>query len=131
MTQGNLFDGDDLVTPPRIQAAARRTDPETSHEAAQNVEANGEASQHRRILAETIEEHPGLTSGELPQHCELLFEQVHKRLKEVERLGHIERGEPRICTVRGNRMLTWWPKGGAPVPASSNSPCELEAEVTA
>lgn len=113
MTQGNLFDGDDLLANP--QAAARRDDPSTSHEAASNIEACGDADKHRRILAETIHANPGKTSGELPHYCELMFEQVHKRLKEVEKVGLIERGKARICSVRGNRMLTWWPKGGVPV----------------
>lgn len=130
MTQLPLFDGDDLLTPPRVHAAARRTDPETSHEAARNVESCGDASKHRRILAETISEHPGLTSGELPQHCELQFEQVHKRLKEVEERGLIERGEPRICSVRGGRMLTWWRKN-ATVVVNRNVQPELSTEAHA
>lgn len=112
MTQTNFLT-DDVTshTNPRLQARARRTDPATSHEAAERVESSGTAKAHQAIIAAAVKEHPGLTAGELPQHCGLLYEHVHKRLSEIERLGHIKRGPTRACTVRrGNPVvLTWWP----------------------
>lgn len=106
MTQLPLFSGDDHLDKP--QAAARRTDPETSHEAARDVEACGSAAAHRAIIAKAVREHPGHTSDELPDLCGLDFAQVHKRMKEIETIGLIRRGDRRPNT-NGRRAVTWWP----------------------
>lgn len=105
MTQLPLFTGHDLVT-----ARARRTDPETSHIAAQQIEERGTAHIQRQIIAEVVAAHPGLTAGEIPKYCDLDYFQVNKRLGEIERLGLIVRGEKRECTVRTSQQQTWWPK---------------------
>lgn len=106
MTQLPLFSGDDHLDKP--QAAARRTDPLTSHLAAKDVESCGSAAAHRAIIAKAVREHPGHTSDELPSLCGLLHSQVHKRLVEIERIGLIRRGDPRPNS-HGRQATTWWP----------------------
>jgi hypothetical protein len=49
---------------------SRRTDPETSHEAAGAIKANGRLASHQGIVLAAVRAFPGLTSAELAMHCE-------------------------------------------------------------
>lgn len=105
MTQQRLFDGSDLL------ARARTSDPETSHAAAQQVEASGRAGSDRNRLLQAVRLHPGHTAGELALLDSVNMErsEVSKRLPELRRLGLVRNGEARECFARKSRMLTWWP----------------------
>ena len=106
--QLNLFDGQDLTTP--VIARARNTDPETSHQAAAQVERSGKAAMRRSMLASYVKEHPGLTNGEIADALpEIGYQETTRRMGEVEKLGLIRRGEPRVCSVHGTKQATWWP----------------------
>lgn len=111
MTQLDLFDGGDLVQP--IVARARRADTETSHIAATEVESNGTASAHRSVIVAYLKQHPGKTNAEIAEGSGLDYARVHKRMKELEELNLVIRGDKRYCTTEGRttRLYTsWYPK---------------------
>lgn len=103
----NLFD---TLQP---TAAARRTDPRTSHEAAELVESTGTAADHRAMILQAIHDGPGRTSGELAASLGLTNVQTSRRLPELERDNLIHRGKARTCKHKGTSMLTWWAGGAA------------------
>lgn len=111
MNQLSFLDGTDLTAP--VVARARRADPETSHIAAEQIEANGTAQDHRNIIAAYLKQHPGQTNGEIAEGCGLDYSQVHKRMKGLEAMNLVIRGAKRYCTTKGRtgRMYTsWFPK---------------------
>lgn len=89
---------------------ARRDDPHTSKEAAQELVESGELGrQHLKVLA-LVYSSPGNTSAELAGEDLGLRYQIARRLPELERLGWIERGSARQCNQTGHKALTWWVK---------------------
>lgn len=81
-----------------------RSDPPTSREAAERVEATGTAADHRARILAVIRERPGLTGSEIGQRCGLSQAQVGRRISEI---PEIEAGYPRVCAVRGSKCMTW------------------------
>jgi hypothetical protein len=87
-------------------ATARATDPISSHLAAEQMNASGEAKRQRERVVDLVFAMPGLTSKELAARCEDLDRfQIARRLPEAEVDGDIER---RAGTGRG-KEVTWWP----------------------
>lgn len=105
MIQTSLFDD-----PPKVVARARKSDPETSHLAAAEVENNGTASAHRSIIVDYLKQHPGKTNAEIAEGSGLDYARVHKRMSELEREGQIIRGAQRKCSVHQRLMIAWYPK---------------------
>ena len=90
----------------------RPADPPSSHAAAADLIANNcKKLRGMQLLVERlIRERPGLTGRELDALHGDTQGQCHKRLKELERKGVIERGRPRTCTVsKRSGIDTWWP----------------------
>ena len=100
---------------------ARKTDPDTSHEAADKHE--GVLSERRLQVLSLVKAYPGATSGELAR---LMFSKLggslsirscvetpHKRLPELLRLGYVRMGAKRECGDSGYTATTWYstPKG--------------------
>lgn len=108
MTQLDLFDGGDLVQP--IVARARANDPETSHLAAEQIEAAGTASAHRNIIVEYLKQHPGKTNAEIAEGSGLDYARVHKRMAEAERMNLVIRGSAIKCPIHKRMMTQWYPK---------------------
>lgn len=90
-------------------AAARKTDPETSRQAAREVEASGQAKAHRTMCLQEVRRMPGRTAGEIAYALMLSCHQVGKRLPELHAAGLIYPGEARRCSVEGTRQRTWYP----------------------
>lgn len=91
-------------------AAARATDPDTSHKAARQVEASGKATTQRdRILAVMARlPHTRHTAGEIARELKDIDRHtVSKRLPELWKSGAIDKCEPRRCTAHGTEMMTW------------------------
>ena len=90
-------------------AYARRSDPETSHEAAEVTEGSGSAaSQRAAVLAllRSIGSH-GATADEVD---EALFEGHHtaaRRLPELREAGEVYRTTEKRTTTRGCRAFVW------------------------
>lgn len=83
-------------------AAARRTDPATSHEAA--ARAKTFSGEHQAVILEALASGPAGASG-IAERCGLSGHQVNKRLTELARTGRIvETGRVvRSSSGRGER----------------------------
>ena len=90
-------------------AKARATDPATSFEAADGVEASGAANDQRRRCYEAVLAEPGLTAAEVARHTGLERHAPSRRLPELRDEGLVYNGEARMCTAMGRMSLTWWP----------------------
>ena len=90
-------------------AAARKTDPDTSREAAQYVEDSGIASAQRSLCLWQVRHTPGMTSAEIGEATLLGRYPPARRLPELRRAGLVRNGESRICGVTGRRSITWFP----------------------
>lgn len=117
MRQASLFDGHHRGSRPMsIQTpAARATDPETSHEAAESITASGERRRQQvRVLA-LIVASPGCTAGELAEVAAewdvgVDYFAIQRRVSELEP-QFVRRGESRTCSVRRTKQTTIWPVG--------------------
>lgn len=95
---------------------ARRSDPDTSHEAAKKHQPK--LSKRRQQVLSLVRQHPGLTSGELAHKffhtydvpIRTAAETPHKRLPELESLGYVTRGDKRECGDSHYPAHTWWPQ---------------------
>lgn len=93
---------------------AHTGDPDTSHEAAARVTAVGTRSRHTALVLAMVKRHPWLTAAELwaratPTEAEELGElqECRRRLTDLEAKGLVFHSAPRLCSVRGTRMVTW------------------------
>lgn len=87
--------------------AARATDPDTSHTAAESVTKSGvRAHQQRQVLA-ALRQWPGCTSAELAKHAHMDRYAVARRLPELVPLFAF-RGGSRACQISGRPAVTWW-----------------------
>lgn len=105
--QLTLFDAPPVRFPVTDTPRARRTDPVTSHEAADAIKASGELGRQQREVLDAVRRWPGLTSLELGARMNINRWQVARRLPELEPL-HVRKGERR--RVNGRRHVTWWPR---------------------
>ena len=79
-----------LVMPyaPEAQARARRSDPETSHEAARQHEASGVAHKRRLAIREALlAAGKPLTPAEIGEATGIDYTETQRRLSEVDSLG--------------------------------------------
>jgi predicted HTH transcriptional regulator len=91
------------------QAVARRSDPVTSHEAAERVNRNGTAKTHAEIVLAAIRDIPGRTSAELAVATGLDRHEAARRCADLKRDGTARQGEPRKCSVNKTSAQTWFP----------------------
>jgi len=101
---------------------ARNSDPETSHEAADEYTETGDREKDMRRMQRMVRNNPGLTAAE---YSVLLYSfgmdfykaahLPHKRLADLEVAGLVEKGEPRRCSKTGRRVHTWYIAGAAPM----------------
>lgn len=90
-------------------ALARHTDPETSHLAAELMDATGTAANNRAKCLAILRWRPGATAAEIATFTGLERHEPSRRLPELRKAGLVRNGEARICVATGNRSLTWWP----------------------
>lgn len=110
----------DMFTRPRPpqprNAIARQRDPQTSHEAAEQVTSSGTRDRQAGEVLTAVHAHPGMTSRELAREAGLDRYVTARRLPELERLGRVRRGPARVCAVSEaeasicRRAVTWWPE---------------------
>jgi hypothetical protein len=94
--------------PPNVDTPrARRSDPETSHEAAARVAPKLRAQQ--QTVLDALARYPGSTAVELASKAGLDRYLVSRRLPELVPT-HAKRGRPRACTVAGTAQTTWYPR---------------------
>lgn len=99
---------------PTLHRRSRRSDPVTSHEAAER-NAKGLNRQRLEVLS-WIRLYPGSTACELaqriaidPEHYVRLRYAISRRAPELRAPGYVRSGAPRICTISGSRQMTWYP----------------------
>jgi len=95
----------DVQTP-----AARRTDPDTSHEADEAVTRSGRRHTQREKVADALTRWPGRTTAELAEKMGTDRYMVARRMSECETAGDALRGQKRRCNSTGKTAETWWPK---------------------
>jgi hypothetical protein len=86
---------------------ARKTDPVTSHIAAQEITHEGTREKQAAIVLDLVRRYPGNTSMELSQYCNLDRYQIARRLADLEHAGEVEKGIMRVCSVSGRMAVTW------------------------
>lgn len=97
----------------QAKALARRADPESSQESAEEILRR--LGQRQRHALECVRKKPGLTQLELGREFPSSDPRaVGRRLNELEREGLLVRGEARKCSVSGKRAQTWWPVAAGP-----------------
>jgi hypothetical protein len=94
-----------------MHTPARNTDPHTSHEAAEFMQASGKRAAQQQLTATAVAQYPGLTSLELARKCKMDRYMLARRLSECEQAKQVRRGEAKRCSVSGRTALTWWPPG--------------------
>lgn len=106
MTQRSLFD-----EPAVIPAKSRRTDPATSREAAERVTRSGSSASDRAAILMVVRRKPGLTAGEIAAELGWGTDNVRvsRRTAELVDNGAIAQGSPRMCAIKGSRMIQWFP----------------------
>ena len=92
-----------------MPALARNTDPSTSHQAADEVEASGRAASQRHLCLLEVWKKPGRTAAEIAQAANLERHVPSRRLPELRKAGLVRAGEDRVCAVTGNPSMTWFP----------------------
>lgn len=108
------MDGPDLFARPmrRVETpAARRSDPESSHEAAEQMVRSGRRQAHVAVVVRAVRENPGLTSYELALVCGLERHEVARRTADAETAGEIEKGPVRR-QANGRSAVTWFARSG-------------------
>jgi predicted ArsR family transcriptional regulator len=94
--------------------AARATDPDTSHQAAAEITADGtRAAQQQRTL-DGVTRYPGLTSRELAQRLGMDRHAIARRLPELEAADLVQKDQVRRCSIGGRSAVTWRTASPAP-----------------
>lgn len=104
MLQADLFPS--TARPNVATPRARRSDPDTSHAAAERV-APKLREQQRQVL-DALTRWPGSTAVELATNSGLDRYLVSRRLPELVP-QYARRGRPRVCTVAGTPQTVWHP----------------------
>jgi hypothetical protein len=95
----------DLFQPYTDTPRARRSDPETSHLAAERIKPKLRAQQ--QAVLDALARWPGSTAVELAHETGLDRYLVSRRLPELVPVW-ARRGKPRVCTVAGTIQGTWY-----------------------
>ena len=91
-----------------VVARARRTDPESSHEAARRVTDNGTAETHESRILECLRWAAcPVTASEIGMDLKLTNVQVLRRMKSMEKRGLIQRFPRRHCRASGIKVVCW------------------------
>lgn len=106
----------DLFAVPAIRVetpAARRTDPESSHLAAEHITKSGARSDQQNKAVEAVKQFPGHTSHELAtltcgkRNVIDWRYALARRLPECQTAGRVRKGPMRACSVTGRKAHVW------------------------
>jgi predicted HTH transcriptional regulator len=89
---------------------SRINDPASSHEAEVEVNRSGVRRAHQEIILSTVRRHPGRTSKELTEFCNLDRYQIARRLADLEKVDLVAKGRMRVCTMGNRSAVTWYVK---------------------
>lgn len=108
------------------RALVRRSDPLTSHRAADKMDSSGATKRQGEICLEEVRKKPGQTAAEIAVATGLERHVPSRRLPGLRDAGkvlncyrlsewlNVEGGKARerftrVCRETGNRSMTWWP----------------------
>lgn len=97
--------------------AARSTDPESSHMAADDITRSGKRAHQQHQAVAAVRAKPGMTSFELALATGLDRFMLARRLPDCVTAGSVVKGTPKKCTVTGKMALTWWIPSEGPAAA--------------
>lgn len=89
--------------------AARATDPETSHQAAEANTASGRRQSQRQQVLGAVNRWPGRTTAELAKLMQVWLDVPRRRMSELVTGGAVIEGHARKCEACGSNCLTYWP----------------------
>ena len=92
----------DAINTLPLFAAARRTDPGTSHEAAKTAPV----AEHQRLIMDALCQGPAGASG-IAARCGLLPHQVNKRINELAKAGRIVETGRTVTSSSGRGEREW------------------------
>lgn len=92
-----------------MHAAARNSDPISSHLADKALTVSGQRAFQQQTTASAVKRYPGKTSRELSVLLKLDRHMLGRRLSECEEEKLVRRGAMRRCATSGRLSLTWWP----------------------
>jgi hypothetical protein len=99
---------------PIVPVRAHNADPITSHDAAERAERSGKVARHRAVALALVKAWPARTGYELwelasgSDKAELVnHHELYRRLADLKNAALVVQGEPRHCTIKGSRMVTW------------------------
>lgn len=91
-------------------ALARKTDPATSHKAAQTMNETGATAIQAMRCLNAVQRWPDKTAAELAQLAGIPGMDryaFNRRLSDLRDNGHVVKGARRACAVLGSECLTW------------------------
>jgi len=101
----SIFAGQPVAIPrQQLEAASRKTDPESSRRAAREIERSGVLKGQRLLCLELVQKYPGRSSKELSTLGSLDRYQLARRLPELVKLNHLR------VTQDGVEDQRWWLK---------------------
>lgn len=107
--QTGLFDAPTGFS--RCEALSRRSDPITSYLAAGRIRASGKMRSQQNAVVSWLQNHPGeWTTAEIAQGLGIDRHDPARRMRSLERSGHVVCCPARECSVRGGLALTWGAK---------------------
>lgn len=89
--------------------AARATDPNSSHDTADEITRSGLRAEQQALTLAAIRAFPGNTMQELAELTGHSRYMLGRRVSECETAGAVRRGQKRKCTVTGRSAEPWWP----------------------
>ena len=103
----NAITGDLFAIPARRVETpiARRSDPESSHRAAEHHTRSGKRGAQQDQAAAAVRQFPGCTSFELAMRTHLDRYMLARRLPECEAAGRVRRGTQRTCGITGRPAM--------------------------
>lgn len=87
---------------------SRKYDPSSSHEAEREINRSGSRAVQQEIILSAVRNHPGHTSKELTEFCQLDRYQIARRLSDLESAGAVCKGRIRQCRIGGRNSVTWY-----------------------
>jgi len=91
-----------------ITTLSHHDDPATSREAARKLSQSGRLTGQRRAVLEALRQCDSATHAELGEAMGVHWLTPARRLPELERMGCVRRGEPRLCRVKSSRCTVWF-----------------------
>lgn len=92
--------------------AARATDPETSHQAAEHMNETGKRRSQQYATLALVKEFPSSTSFELSRRGSLDRYQVARRMSELRTAELVEEIGSRVCKISRRHATIWRATGG-------------------